>query len=64
MKNMLRGGALLATICFVFALAAKRMTFIFAQSGRNAPTGSVIAISSGTTRATLSGGHPGLLGQF
>jgi hypothetical protein len=36
MKNILKGGALLVALCFVFALGRRRMTFIFAQSGRTA----------------------------
>ena len=63
MKNMFRGGALLAAICFVFALAAKADDIHLCAAGSDCSTGSVIAISSGTTGATLSGGHPGLIGQ-
>jgi hypothetical protein len=63
MKNMFRGGALLAAICFVFALAAKADDIHLCAAGSDCSTGSVIAISSGTTGATLSGGHSGLIGQ-
>ena len=63
MKNMLKGGALLVAICFVFALAAKADDIHLCAVGSDCNTGSVIAISSGTTSATLSGGHPGLIGQ-
>ena len=63
MKNIFRGGALLAAICFVFALAAKADDIHLCAAGSDCNTGSVIAISSGTTSATLSGGHPGLIGQ-
>jgi hypothetical protein len=63
MKNMLRSGALLVAICFVFALAAKADDIHLCAVGSDCTTGSVIAISSGTTSATLSGGHPGLIGE-
>src|SRR6516162_9531628 len=63
MKNMFRGGAMLAAICFVFALAAKADDIHLCAAGSNCNTGSVIAISSGTTSATLNGGNPGLIGQ-
>ena len=63
MKNMLKGGALLVAICFAFALAAKADDIHLCVVGSDCTTGSVIAISSGTTSATLSGGHPGLIGQ-
>jgi len=63
MKNMLRSGALLVAICFVFALAAKADDIHLCAVGSDCTTGSVITISSGTTSATLSGGHPGLIGQ-
>ena len=63
MKNMFRGGALLAAICLVFALAAKADDIHLCAAGSDCNTGSVIAISSGTTSATLSGGNPGLIGQ-
>jgi hypothetical protein len=63
MKNMFRGGALLATICFVFALGAKADDIHLCAIGSDCSTGSVIAVSSGTTSATLSGGNPGLIGQ-
>ena len=63
MKNMFRGGTLLAAICFVFALAAKADDIHLCAVGSDCSTGSVIAISSGTTSATLSGGHPGLIGN-
>jgi len=63
MKNMLRSGALLVAICFVFALAAKADDIHLCAAGSDCSTGSVIAISSGTTSATLSGGNPGLIGQ-
>jgi hypothetical protein len=63
MKTMFRGGALLAAICFVFALAAKADDIHLCAVGSDCNTGSVIAISSGTTGATLSGGNPGLIGQ-
>jgi hypothetical protein len=63
MKNMLRSGALLVAICFVFALAAKADDIHLCAVGSDCTTGSVITISSGTTSATLSGGNPGLIGQ-
>ena len=63
MKNTLEGGALLVAICFVFALAAKADDIHLCAVGSDCNTGSVIAISSGTTSATLSGGNPGLIGQ-
>ena len=63
MTNILKGGALLVAICFVFALAAKADDIHLCASGSDCSTGSVIAISSGTTSATVSGGNPGLIGQ-
>jgi hypothetical protein len=63
MKNIFRGGALLAAICFVFALAAKADDIHLCAVGSDCSTGSVIAISSGTTSATLRGGNPGLIEQ-
>ena len=63
MKNIFRGGALLAAICFVFALAAKADDIHLCAAGSDCSTGSVIAISSGTTSATLRGGNPGLIEQ-
>ena len=63
MKNMFRGGALLAAICFVFALAAKADDIHLCAVASDCNTGSVIAISSGTTSATLRGGNPGLIEQ-
>ncbi len=63
MKNILRGGVLLAAMCFVFALAAKADDIHLCAIGSNCNTGSVIAIFSGTTSATVSGGNPGLIGQ-
>jgi hypothetical protein len=63
MKNILKGGALLVALCFVFALAAKADDIHLCAIGSNCSTGSVIAVSSGTTSATLSGGNPGLIGQ-
>jgi hypothetical protein len=63
MKNIFRGGALLAAICFVFALAAKADDIHLCAVASDCNTGSVIAISSGTTSATLRGGNPGLIEQ-
>ena len=63
MKNIFRGGALLAAICFLFALAAKADDIHLCAVGSDCNTGSVIAISSGTTSATLRGGNPGLIEQ-
>jgi hypothetical protein len=47
----------------VFALAAKADDIHLCAAGSDCSTGSVIAISSGTTGAMLSGGHSGLIGQ-
>jgi hypothetical protein len=63
MKNIFRGAAQLAAICFVFALAAKADDIHLCAAGSDCSTGSVIAISSGTTSATLRGGNPGLIEQ-
>jgi hypothetical protein len=63
MRNILRSAALLVAVCFVFALAAKADDIHLCAIGSDCSTGSVIAISSGTTSATVSGGNPGLIGQ-
>jgi hypothetical protein len=63
MKNILRGGVLLVAMCFVFVLMAKADDIHLCAIGSNCNTGSVIAIFSGTTSATVSGGNPGLIGE-
>src|ERR1700756_3770495 len=63
MKRMISGGILLVAICFVFPLVAKADDIHLCAIGSNCNTGTVIAIYSGTTSATLSGGNPGLIGQ-
>lgn len=63
MKNILRGGVLVVAICFVFAMGAKADDIHLCAVGSDCNTGSVIAIYSGTTSATVSGGNPNLIGQ-